>query len=295
MSQKQPPSWQDDVLLEQAKEENLQNQNILEGKKIEAKLRPIWEKMLSINESLDSQIRMSIGRAGLREGKWKQKFEFIGTLPTSDQPGRCLAYLDTISWHGREIGERRYIRILHGSLHGFNSGTSDNIYLSADYNFNIEVEENEVVIRHFWHEDIEGSKTRYGAAEKNEKIVHRRYKVSENTPSILLRNLVSRDRNMSDDLEVVREEAKGGDSNKKCFIATAVYRSEDAPQVIMLRQFRDEKLLSTRLGRICVGVYYKISPSIAGFLNSNAKPRFFVRKLLLHPVIWVITKRNRKL
>ena len=57
-------------------------------------------------------------------------------------------------------------------------------------------------------------------------------------------------------------------SNKSsgCFIATAVYGSYGAPEVIILRNFRDKVLLSTRIGKYFVRLYYIISPSISQFI-----------------------------
>lgn len=45
-----------------------------------------------------------------------------------------------------------------------------------------------------------------------------------------------------------------------CYIATYVYGDYDASEVLTLRKFRDEMLLSNFLGKIFVKVYYNISP-----------------------------------
>lgn len=52
--------------------------------------------------------------------------------------------------------------------------------------------------------------------------------------------------------------AKGG-----CYIATAVYGSFEAPEVLTLRQFRDERLQPTKAGRAFIRMYYRISPALA--------------------------------
>ena len=71
-------------------------------------------------------------------------------------------------------------------------------------------------------------------------------------------------------------------STKKsgCFIATAVYGSYDAPEVLVLRRFRDEKLLTSPYGRKFVNVYYHYSPPIADFLKTRPKLAGVVRKIL---------------
>jgi hypothetical protein len=51
-----------------------------------------------------------------------------------------------------------------------------------------------------------------------------------------------------------------------CFIATAVYGSYDSHQVIALRNFRDNILLSHALGNFIVAIYYKVSPYLAKWI-----------------------------
>lgn len=68
--------------------------------------------------------------------------------------------------------------------------------------------------------------------------------------------------------------------NSGCFIATAVYGSYDAPEVLVLRRFRDEKLLTSRYGRKFVNLYYRYSPPVADFLETRPKLAGIVRKIL---------------
>lgn len=65
-----------------------------------------------------------------------------------------------------------------------------------------------------------------------------------------------------------------------CFIATAVYGDYNHYQVKVLRNYRDNKLLTNRFGKIFVKMYYIISPPIAGILRENKTFAEFVRKIL---------------
>lgn len=69
-----------------------------------------------------------------------------------------------------------------------------------------------------------------------------------------------------------------------CFIATAVYGSEDAPTVLMLRSLRDDVLLSSKLGRVFVNLYYLISPPVARLLSNNSLLQNIARKAVVRPI-----------
>jgi len=53
----------------------------------------------------------------------------------------------------------------------------------------------------------------------------------------------------------------GSDSNSSCYIATMTYGSYDAPQVLVLRRFRDQFLQKNKPGRAFIRWYYANSPA----------------------------------
>lgn len=59
--------------------------------------------------------------------------------------------------------------------------------------------------------------------------------------------------------------SRGAATDKRCFIATAVYGGDD-PRTEQLRRFRDHALVPYWAGRILVRAYYRVSPSIADTL-----------------------------
>ncbi len=65
-----------------------------------------------------------------------------------------------------------------------------------------------------------------------------------------------------------------------CYIATAVYGSYDAPQVLVLRQFRDEILAKTSAGRLFVKIYYHLSPPFAQWLNKKQRINNLIKHIL---------------
>ncbi|MDR3230785.1 MAG: hypothetical protein LBT65_05050 [Synergistaceae bacterium] len=58
-------------------------------------------------------------------------------------------------------------------------------------------------------------------------------------------------------------------SHRRCYIATAVYGSCEAPEVLTLRRFRDEVLLRSSSGRKFVALYYRYSPPCAEKLKNH--------------------------
>ncbi|HTZ11149.1 MAG TPA: sialidase family protein, partial [Candidatus Margulisiibacteriota bacterium] len=69
----------------------------------------------------------------------------------------------------------------------------------------------------------------------------------------------------------------GGGGGGGCFIATAAYGSYDEPNVMILRQFRDSKLMTNKLGREFVKFYYRHSPPIADFIRDKEVLKLLVR------------------
>jgi hypothetical protein len=89
--------------------------------------------------------------------------------------------------------------------------------------------------------------------------------------------------NCSAEIGQILREAGGhtkSDNSGCCYIATAVYGSYDAPEVLCLRRFRDEILSSSIFGRLFISLYYFFSPPVAEKLKKTRRVNAFVRKVL---------------
>ena len=65
-----------------------------------------------------------------------------------------------------------------------------------------------------------------------------------------------------------------------CYIATAVYQSYDAPQVLTLRRFRDQVLNQQAAGRAFIRFYYRVSPPIAKKMINAGRINRLARRIL---------------
>lgn len=66
----------------------------------------------------------------------------------------------------------------------------------------------------------------------------------------------------------------------RCFVATAAFESPLAPEVQILRHWRDDVLRRSRAGRRAIAAYYKISPPVARFLDKHAALKPLIRAIL---------------
>ena len=85
-------------------------------------------------------------------------------------------------------------------------------------------------------------------------------------------------------LNLVGAKQAESSNSSGCYIATMVYGSANATEVMILKDFRDRKLSRFGLGRIFISLYYKYSPSFVrrtkgiGFLHPPI--RFFINLLV---------------
>jgi hypothetical protein len=75
--------------------------------------------------------------------------------------------------------------------------------------------------------------------------------------------------------KTIAKDAGGG-----CYIATMVYGDYEHPQVIELRDFRDNTLQSSFFGRSFIKFYYKYSPKLVELLKSKKAVNKTIRTIL---------------
>jgi hypothetical protein len=68
--------------------------------------------------------------------------------------------------------------------------------------------------------------------------------------------------------------------SKACFIATMVYGSYDAQEVMILRKFRDEKLKPYFFGRVFIRFYYSTSPLFVKMFRKNKPVKYIIKRML---------------
>ena len=73
-----------------------------------------------------------------------------------------------------------------------------------------------------------------------------------------------------------------------CFIATAAYDTPLHEDIEVLRDFRDEYLMTNPLGREFVRVYYETSPPIAEVISEHEGLRTAVGEGMVKPLVYIV-------
>ena len=66
----------------------------------------------------------------------------------------------------------------------------------------------------------------------------------------------------------------------RCFVATVAFEREDAPELDVLRAFRDQVLAESIAGRAFIASYYRHGPSVAQFVARHASVKHVTRAVL---------------
>ena len=88
----------------------------------------------------------------------------------------------------------------------------------------------------------------------------------------------------------MKDEIYCKEHQSECFIATAVIGTPLDPRVNLLRRFRDERMLTSRLGSILIHLYYELSPPIAGQARWNPLLKRTLRRFVVDPWLALASK-----
>lgn len=86
-------------------------------------------------------------------------------------------------------------------------------------------------------------------------------------------------------------EFKETEARKKgCLVATAACGYPEAPEVRVLRDFRDRVLTRYRVGRTIIEWYLRVAPHIAAWIEPRQTARRWVRSGLIIPLAFFIRR-----
>jgi tetratricopeptide (TPR) repeat protein len=91
---------------------------------------------------------------------------------------------------------------------------------------------------------------------------------------------------------VTSKTGNAGTTNDNCFIATVCYGDQYCKEVMILRNFRDTRLMLNNWGRNFIRLYYKYSPHIANWLSRHPMVCSFIRKNVLNTLVKSLKNLN---
>lgn len=93
------------------------------------------------------------------------------------------------------------------------------------------------------------------------------------------------------DRQIASPSSSGSGGGGACYIATMAYGDYSHPQVMVLRQFRDEVLAKNLLGRKLIDLYYAVSPTLVYLFKDQA----FINRLLRSWLDVIVNNLKKKL
>lgn len=119
--------------------------------------------------------------------------------------------------------------------------------------------------------------------------------IAKNAPPGFFGNSQTASTSKSQALPTPQKAEKPG--SKGCFIATACYGDYNHPAVQDFRWFRDHRLGNSSGGRLFTQVYYRFSPPLAEFLQTQPRTASAIRRFVLTPLLSLVrrTRATRKL
>lgn len=92
----------------------------------------------------------------------------------------------------------------------------------------------------------------------------------------------------------IEPEPTDNNDDTDCFIATAVYGDPNAPNISILRTYRDSVLKKKVFGRIFISTYETIGPVFAYFIRENEKRKMWTKKHIVDPAVHYSSEKLNK-
>ena len=148
---------------------------------------------------------------------------------------------------------------------------------------------NKVVLEHISTVDLNSNLFKNTADIKNKLLEINKYPIQQREEQlILLTEQISQIVNNN------LTKTNNSTSDKRCYIATATFGTNEHYIINDLRQFRDQRLLRYNLGRKFITFYYRFSPFISKIIAYNKCLKFLSLYLLIKPIHFLILKSTNK-
>lgn len=200
--------------------------------------------------------------------------------------GNCEENSTIVYYILKNAGVKEHVRILRSGSHSF---TVWDVHPSADINDPLSWGENALVVDPWLGNVI----------SKEEAQGHKYFK--NNDPDVTLTDFTTYSDEEAQSWSAIntrynREhniKPSQTESNKKtdCFLATAVYGTPQAPEIQVLRTYRDEVLREKWTGRLFIATYERFSPVFAFYIRDHVTGKSWVRNHIVEPSVHYADKQ----
>ncbi len=214
-------------------------------------------------------------------------YEDTANVAWSTGLGNCEENSTLVYYILKKAGVKEHVRILRSAKHSF---TVWDVHPSATIGKPSSWGENAIVVDPWLGENLSKEEVEINRwfmnndpdAEIND---HTIYADADADNWSRINSLYNRENN------IIPEPSESSQDDTDCFIATAVYGNPNAPNIEILRTYRDKVLKNNLLGAFFVKTYENFGPVFAFFIRENEERKKWVKENMVEPAVFVASKQ----
>jgi len=222
-----------------------------------------------------------LGERTLNTDLESEKYTDVANVAWTTGLGNCEENSAIVYYILKKAGVKENVRIVRTARHSF---TVWDIHPSAKIEKPGTWGDNALVVdpwlgRNITREEVETNRWFMNNDPDAEIVDHTIYTDPEADTWSRVNALYNRENN------IVPEEETSNSDDTDCFIATAVYGDPNAPNIQILRKYRDTVLRKNLFGTLFVQTYETVGPVFAFFIREDEERKKWVQKNIVEPAV----------